>query len=114
VASGDTIWTGGTLCDPSGRMMLTVLDIGSTGGWLYFDGVPLLSCAPLPCGAPLDRSDASAASPLRPGRRYRDAETGLCFRCLRSAPGVLQFGSTLLNLVEVTPNPRRRQICMHR
>jgi hypothetical protein len=95
-------------------MILTVLDVGSTGGWLYFDGVPLTSCAPLRCDAPLDRGDTSAASTLQPGRRYRDAATGLCFRCLRSAPGALRFGSTLLSPVEVTPTHRGGQICMQR
>jgi hypothetical protein len=114
MTSSDTIWTGGTFCDPSRRMILTVLDVGSTDGWLYFDGVALTSCAPLPCDAPLDRGDASAASTLQPGRRYRDAATGLCFRCLRSAPGTLRFGRTLLNPVEVTPTPRGAKICMQR
>jgi hypothetical protein len=114
MTSSDPIWTGGTFCDPSHRMILTVLDVGSTGGWLSFDGVPLTSCAPLPCGAPLDRGDAVVASTLQPGRRYRDPATGLCFRCLRSAPGVLRFGGTSLNPVEVTMIPRRPAICMQR
>jgi hypothetical protein len=110
----DTIWPGGTFCDPSRRMILTVLDVGSTGGWLYFDDVPLTSCAPLPCDAPLDRGDASAACALQSGRRYRDAATGLSFRCLRPAPGALRFGSTLLNPAEVTLPPRGGKICMQR
>jgi hypothetical protein len=114
MTSSDTIWTGGTFCDPSRRMILTVLHAGPTSGSLYFDGAPLTSCGPLPCDAPLDRVDARGASTLQPGLRYRDAATGLSFRCLRSAPGALRFGSTLLNPVEVTPTPRPREICMQR
>jgi hypothetical protein len=111
MTSRDTIWAGGTFCDPSRRMMLTVLDAGSRRGWLYFDGVPLTSCAPLPCDAPLDWGWPSAVPSLQPGRRYRDAATGLRFRCLRSAPGALRFGSSSLIPVEVTQTrtlPSRR------
>jgi hypothetical protein len=101
MTSDHTIWAGGTFRDPSGRVVLTVLDAGSKRGWLYFDGKPLESCAPPPCGAPLDRGADNPAAALRPGRRYWDAATGVRVSCLRSAPGALRFGANPLSPVEV-------------
>jgi hypothetical protein len=110
----DSVWTGATFGDPSGRLMLTVLDVGSRGGWLYVDGVALAPCAPLPCDAPLEREWGDAASGLEPGRRYQDVGTGLRFRCLRSAPGELRLDRTVLNPVEVIQASRPAEICMQR
>lgn len=114
VTMSDTIWAGATFGDPAGQLMLTVLDVGSGGGWLYFNGRPLMPCPPLPCDAPLDRAWGDRAAGLEPGRRYQDAGTGLRFRCLRSAPGELQLGRMVLDPVEVTRTSRLRQICMQR
>ena len=109
-----SVWTGGTYCDPSRGLILTVLDAGWSGGWLYFNGVPLTSCAPLRCDAPADPGKGTVASTLQPGRRYRDIATGLCFRCLRAAPGELRVGSTLLSSIEVTVPTSPAEICMQR
>jgi hypothetical protein len=111
MTSDDTIWAGGTFRDPSGRIILTVLDTGSRRDWLYFDGEPLEFCASPRCGAPLDRGADNAVTSFRPGRRYRDAATGLSFRCLRLASGALRYGADPLSPVEVVQTrtlPSRR------
>jgi hypothetical protein len=112
MTSADTVWAGGTFRDPSGRIVLTVLNAGSRRGWLYFDGEPLESCAPPPCDAPLDRGADTAEAAFRLGRRYWDAATGLSFRCLRPASGALRFGADPLSPVEVVQTrtlPLRRR-----
>ena len=82
--------------DPVSGAMVLVLTTPRWPGVLRCNGVPMMPARPVPCGY---HAQGGTGAALRPGRLYRDADSGLDVRCLRGANGRLSYAGRTLEPV---------------